>query len=325
DALQSADSALARSTADESPPQRSVVVPADAGVPGQSWLADGYAAHAANPTVGSFRRGFDWPSGDGPLDVHVVYNDARLDVSDDVDYDVHSYGETRVRTSRNLSTSGLRDVLQSDVDFLHFVGHVTADGMLCSDGMLDVRTLARMGVSAFFLNGCRSYEQGRALLTAGAVGGIVTVDDVGDETAGSVGRVVSMLLDAGFPLYAVLDVLELTGVRTDRYTILGDGTLSLRHNASGIPMLKEIDSAEWTQTSDQLPLTIHHYPTGNDSLGGMTAYNVAAAESVVQSARATETAIPRERLDEFLADSGIAVVLDGDLRFTDDLSVADLR
>jgi hypothetical protein len=325
DALQSPDSALARSAADTSQMQRSVVVPLNSDTPGQSWLGDGYAAHAANPTVGSFRRGLDWPSGDGPLEVHVVYNDARLDASDDVDYDVHTYGETTVSTSQNLSTTGLRDVLQADVDFLHFVGHVTADGMLCSDGVLDVRTLADTGVNAFLLNGCRSYEQGRALLTAGAVGGIVTVDDVADETAGAVGRSVSMLLDAGFPLYAVLDVLELTGVRTDRYTILGDGTLSLRRNASGAPILLEIDSAEWTQASDGLPATIHHYPTGAHGLGGMTAYNAVPAESVVQSARVTETAIPRENLDEFLADSGIPVVLDGALRFTDDLSVADFR
>jgi hypothetical protein len=35
------------------------------------------------------------------------------------------------------------------MDFLHYIGHIDADGFECRDGRLDVRTLDRVGVDAF--------------------------------------------------------------------------------------------------------------------------------------------------------------------------------
>ena len=326
DSLGSASGPLARSAPASSSSTCSVVAPAAADTPGQTWIADGYAVRAANPTVGSFRRAFQWPDDDGgPLDVHVVYNDARLEASEQPAYDIHSYRETSVTTSQNLTTSQLRSVLQSDVDFLHFVGHVTDAGMVCPDGALDVRTLVNTGVSAFLLNGCRSYEQGRALLTAGAVGGIVTVDDVADATAGRVGETVGALLAAGSPLYAILDGLKRVGISPGRYSILGDGTFAVRRSQSGSANLLVVNTDAADADADAIPITTYHYPKGENGMGSVASYRHATAAPVVHSTSPRQMTIPRENLDEFLADSGIPVVLDGDLRFTDDLSAAEFR
>ncbi|MFB6269291.1 MAG: hypothetical protein ABEH83_05065, partial [Halobacterium sp.] len=256
-------------------------------------------------------------------DVHVVYNDARLDAPDAAAYDVHTYQDTDVTTSHHLTTSGLRDVLYDDVDFLHFVGHVTEHGLVCSDGVLDVRTLARTGVKAFFLNGCRSYEQGRALLTAGAVGGIVTVDDVADATAGGVGSDAAVLLDAGYALYAVLDVLSRTGVPADRYTVLGDGTFSVRRTVTSGPILYDFDTDAYAPGADPIPFTVRCYPYDENSMGAVVSHSFSDAASHVQSASPRHATITREELSDYLADPGIPTLVDGDLYLTDDLSVDD--
>jgi hypothetical protein len=336
--------ALARSFGGPPADAAAVVRPSAAATPGHVWACPGFAVDAANPTVGSFRRGFDWPSGEGDLDVHVVYNDERLDAPDELAYDVHETEETAVRASRSLTTADLRDALTTETDFLHFVGHVTERGMECPDGALDVRTLPTTGVGAFFLNGCRSYEQGFALLTAGAAGGIVTVDDVEDEVAGSVGRDAAMLLDAGFPLYGVLDALGQTGTDTSRYTVLGDPTLALRRNPSGMAGLwageaaaratdvggdgrdgEDGDGEGGNDGTDEAggSFTISRYPNGENGVGAMTSTNYGPPRTQLGSAEPSEHELSREEVASLLADESFPIHLDGQLRRPRDLSPDD--
>ena len=324
-ALQSTDGALARSASATAPTPHSVVVPADAETPGHSWIAPGHAVQASNPTVGSFRRDLSVSAADGALDVHVVFNDARLQQGDVSLFDSHPYRETDVRVSHDLSTAELREALYEDVDYFHFVGHVTDSGMVCPDGALDTRTLARTGVKAFFLNGCRSYEQGRALLTAGAAGGLVTVDDVADDDARSVGEITATLLSVGFPLYGILDALDLAGTPADRYTILGDGQSSVRQSHSNISILHAFDTDAIQTASEAWPVSIYHYPHGNSGIGGMTVYSHTDTPTAVYDASVRETTLPQSALEKFFADSGIPTLVDGEVHLTDDLSVEQFR
>jgi len=324
-ALQSTDGALARSASATTLTQRSLVVPADAETPGHSWVAPGNAVRASNPTVGSFRRDLSASADDGALDVHVVFNDARLQQGDVSLFDSHPYRETDVRVSHDLSSAELREALYEDVDYFHFVGHVTDSGMMCPDGALDTRTLARTGVKAFFLNGCRSYEQGRALLTAGAAGGFVTVDDVADDDARSVGEMAAALLGVGFPLYGILDALELAGTPADRYTILGDGQSHIRQSHSNISVLHVFDTDAVQATSGAWPVSIHHYPHAKSGIGGMSAYSHTDTPSAIYDASVRETTLPQSALEAFFADSGIPVLIDGEVHLTDDLSVEQFR
>jgi hypothetical protein len=326
DALQGgADGELARSTAASSPTPLSVAVPEQRETPGQSWISPDLAPDAANPTVGSFRRGLDWPSGDGPLDVHVVYNDSRLDACEETAYDVHELADTNVRISESLTTRELRDALTEDVDFLHFVGHVTDAGMLCRDGALDVRTLADTGVNAFLLNGCRSYEQGRALLTAGAVGGIVTVDDVADETAGAVGRSVSMLLDAGFPLYAVLDVLRESGASAQRYAILGSGTLAFRAAPTKMPVFSEFNARDQEPATGDVELYCRYYPYGAFGMGSFVRPIHGDGSGFVGAAQARAEYVERDNLDGWLDRLSTPMRVDGAIRHPATLEPSDFE
>ncbi|SEW19841.1 hypothetical protein [Halobacterium jilantaiense] len=314
--------ALARSLDQPSRAASGVVRPAPTDTPGHVWAGEGFAVDAANPTVGSFRRGFDWPSGAGPLDVHVVYNDERLAAPDELAYDVHETGDTDVRVSHSLTTAELQEALLSETDFLHFVGHVTERGMVCPDGELDVRTLPMTGVGAFFLNGCRSYEQGFALLTAGAAGGIVTVDDVEDGVAGTVGRDAAMLLDAGFPLYGVLDALGQTGTDTSRYTALGDPTLTLRRSTSGAAGLWSATTAE-QPGANGVPRTIAWYPNGENGIGSMASMNYGPPERHFLSAQPTTCSLSRDTLADMLATETGPLLVDGRLRRPETLSPDD--
>jgi hypothetical protein len=326
DALQDgADRELARSIPASSPTPLSVAIPEQRETPGQSWISPDLAPSAANPTVGSFRRGFDWPSGDAPLDVHVVHNDSRLEVHEEPAYDVHELAETDVRVSQSLSTTELRDALTEDVDFLHFVGHVTDAGMLCRDGALDVRTLADTGVSAFLLNGCRSYEQGRALLTAGAVGGIVTVDDVADATAGTVGRTVSMLLDAGFPLYAVLDVLRESGPSAQRYAILGSGTLAFRAAPTTMPVFSEFDPRDQEPATGDVALYCRYYPYGAFGMGSFVRPMHGDGNGFVGAAQARVEHVERDNFAGWLDRLSTPMRVDGEIRHPESLRPADFE
>jgi hypothetical protein len=293
--------------------------------PGHVWLGDGFVANAINSTLGSLRRALEWPRDDGPLDVHVVYNDDSIDAPDEVPYDTHATEETNLQVSRSLSTAELRNALLAETDFLHFIGHVTERGMECSDGTLDVRTLPTTGVGAFFLNGCRSYEQGFALLTAGATGGIVTTDDIEDTVASTAGRHAAVLLGNGFPLYAVLDVFSHAGVGTERYTVLGDPTLQLRKPLTGSPVLYEFATDETADASDAVPLTSHSYPGKETGLASLLMSVHTADSHNLLSASATSTAMSFENLAEYLESVTMPTLLDDDLHLTDDLSVEDFR
>ncbi|WP_336036025.1 hypothetical protein [Halobacterium yunchengense] len=320
----SADAAVAPADAAASPPSPpSVVTPADAGTPGHCWVDGGFAAGASNPTVGSYRRALDWPRGTDPLTVHVVSCGDRPDAADAATYGTHAYQETAVRTSRDLTTSELRDVLYDDVDFLHFAGDVTEAGMVCRDGVLDVRTLARTGVKAFFLDGCRSHEQGRALLTAGAVGGLVTVDDAADAGERRVGRTVSLLLDDGFPLYGVLDALRATRPPGDRYAILGSGTLAFRRSASAVPVLYAFDGDGFDD--GETTATARYYPYGEHGMGSLFTPMHPDADSTIVSAYVREERVQRAALERWLAGASTPVVVDGELHRTPELSLADFE
>jgi len=230
-----------------------------------------------------------------------------------------------VRVSHSLTTAELQDALLTDTDFLHFVGHVTERGMVCPDGALDVRTLPTTGVGAFFLNGCRSYEQGFALLTAGAAGGIVTVDDVADENAGRVGYQTAMLLDAGFPLYAVLDALGHAGADPGRYTLLGDPAFALRRNSSGAVVLYSFAAGAAGSGDGSVPLTTLNYPVGENGPGAQWTSNHTSSESYLANAAARAETLTRDELARYLDIHPDPALLGGELRLTDVLSLTDFE
>ncbi|MFC3956804.1 hypothetical protein [Halovivax cerinus] len=73
-----------------------------------------------------------------------------------------------VDVRHGVTRAELRDLLDTGVDLLHFVGDVDC-GFSCSDGVLDPAELARSNARVVFLDGPAGFETGRACVRNGSV------------------------------------------------------------------------------------------------------------------------------------------------------------
>jgi hypothetical protein len=212
-----------------------------------------------------------------PIRVAVVSNEAEMD--GELAAVRETYGDLTddsfdVTVERRLRPEQLRALLESDVDFLHYVGHATPDGLRClGDRYVDVGEVAHTGVTAFCLNACESYTQGRRLIEAGALGGIVTHGEVNSDLAHRIGATLSRLLNNGFPLAAALDVAGTVHPVGTQYTVLGGAGVSVAQSGSAGPTV-------WIPESDGngYDATIETYQAPSQRLGVGTVW-----QSVLES------------------------------------------
>jgi len=136
-----------------------------------------------------------------------------------------------IEVRHDLTREEMRETLQSDVDFLHYIGHVDDRGMQCTDDYLDLTAEdLDVGVSAFLLNACQSYQQGEALVHRGSRGGIVTLSDVANSPATQLGRIIARLMNSGFNLRAALYVAKRELITGHQYIVVGDGGTTICHS-----------------------------------------------------------------------------------------------
>jgi hypothetical protein len=210
-----------------------------------------------------------------PIQVAVVSNEARMDPELEAVrslYGDHIDLSFDVDVHRRLDRRSFRALLESDVDFLHYVGHATPDGLECPDGrMLDVATVAETGVTAFCLNACQSYTQGRRLVEAGALGGVVTHGDVGSEAAHRIGATISRLLNNGYPLGAALDVSGTVHPIGHQYSVIGEEDVSVVQSGTAGPTLWIL-----SQSTDDYELRVRRYttPMEDHKVGGFIQIHV---------------------------------------------------
>ncbi|MFB6150439.1 MAG: hypothetical protein ABEJ40_01410, partial [Haloarculaceae archaeon] len=204
----------------------------------QAYIGDGIPVGASKMTVDAYYRRLEYsPSTDPRIRVSVVCNDEEMtdeNVVSDI-YGTRDWIEFDIGFRDHLTTAEMRDVLRTDTHFLHYIGHVDDEGIRCSDGYLDTRDLDEVNVSAFLLNACDSYDQGRGLVANGAMAGLATVTDVVNKAATSVGRTVAKLLNQGFSLASTLRIVEEYEQIGHHYIVIGDGSTSLVENQSGTP------------------------------------------------------------------------------------------
>lgn len=225
-----------RSTAD----REDIVAPRTTGSMEEAWFGEGIPLGATRATLSAFRNRLAGGPSDGPTSVAVVCNDRDMLAERDAasrTYGARSDRPLDVSIHEAVSTAAFADLLASDLDFLHYVGHVDAAGFECSDGFLDAEDLSSVGVRAFLLNACQSYRQGLALIDGGSVGGVVTLDAVADDGALTIGRTVARLLDLGFPLRAALSIAREESVVGGHYIVVGDGSVDVAQDGTGIPIL----------------------------------------------------------------------------------------
>jgi hypothetical protein len=155
---------------------------------------------------------------------------------DELPFDVTLYDD--------LTMDRLMLVLESAIDYFHYIGHIDDGGFECSDGTLDASALDEVGVDTFFLNACQSYNQGVELIRRGGIGGVVTLDEVINSGAVRVGKTMTRLLNRGFPLRAALNIARDRSIVGSQYIVVGDGNVDIAHGASPAPNLVEVQKGD---------------------------------------------------------------------------------
>jgi len=167
------------------------------------------------------------------ISVLVVCNDEQMREEGEVAdlYGLRDMVQFDIEVRHDLTREEMRETLQSDVDFLHYIGHVDDRGMQCTDDYLDLTAEdLDVGVSAFLLNARQSYQQGEALVHRGSRGGIVTLSDVANSPATQLGRIIARLMNSGFNLRAALYVAKRELITGHQYIVVGDGGTTICHS-----------------------------------------------------------------------------------------------
>ena len=284
----------------------------------QLWIADGVPIGASEPTLGAYRNGLDRSPVEREIEAVVVCNDSRMAAENE------SVGELlgdntpfdlQVRPYRDLYADELRAVLERDADFFHFVGHVDEEGFVCADGHLDASTLGTVGVDAFFLNACDSYEQGRTLLDAGAIAGIVTTVDVLNDAAVGMGQLVSRLLDNGFPLGTALRVATGEHGIEEGYTVVGDAGMQVTQAEGKTAFFTRVEALE----DGGYRYRAETFPTDQSELGSVVVPYSSGVRNWYLAGDTAEARIAEAELRESLALGDRPVWFDGDLRWSSEL------
>jgi hypothetical protein len=242
--------------------------PPDARTTTHAWVGEGYPLGTAKTDTTAIRRRLDRTVDDsGPISVHLVCNDdAMAEETAGELYGLRDLLEFEVSVGHDLTTAEFRELCHTEIDFLHYIGHVDEGGVVCADGSLDLRTLESTDVRAFLLNACHSYQQGEALVDAGADGGIVTLSRVFNDQATKMGRLAARLLNHGFPLDATMDVLSHGPLSSHRYAAVGDHRTAVCQPTDSLPgsaTIKSIDNSEVT-------VQVQNYFTDREPLGKIT-------------------------------------------------------
>ncbi|RRJ33759.1 hypothetical protein [Halocatena pleomorpha] len=287
------------------------------------WLADGYPMQGTKPTLDAFERRFD-PITATEYEVVVISNDAQMEAESDVAelYGQHERMDFDVTIREQLSRANLRELFTEEYDLVHYVGHVDADGLQCADGWLDVRTLDAVNTRIFVLNGCRSYEQGEALVERGAVSGLCTLANVGNTPATQIGRTVARLLNGGFSLSGVLDIISEDFLTGQQYMIVGDPSRAVvqRHDATSI--LAEITPAS---DNDELRVDIHGYPTIRSPVGMLYAPAIDEETFYLNSGHMTTVTASRSEIKEYLHHDRFPVRIAGSFAWSDAVSLDSIE
>jgi hypothetical protein len=286
----------------------------------QVWVGDGTPLGATKALPEAYHNRLRRSAVEGDIDITVVCNDRSMTAESAVVDETYGAGVDlpfEVTVHEDLTRAELRAAF-AEGDFLHYVGHIDDRGFACTDGPLDAGTLDSVGVDAFLLNACTSFEQGAELVRAGAVAGIVTLNDVVNDEAVQMGRLLARLLNHGFPLTGALDVANDVRPIGDQYTVVGDGTLTLARSKGSppnAPVVVDVDG-------DTYEVEYNLYPTNRVSTGGLVRpYINGGSEHYLFSSHLDTFRVDGEALADFLADETRPIRIDGQLRWSDSMDL----
>ncbi|MEM2934598.1 MAG: hypothetical protein QXL78_06695 [Methanocellales archaeon] len=140
------------------------------------------------------------------------------------------------------SRRDLKEIFAAGYDMVHYIGHCAARGFLCSDGNLSATELEVNNTPAFFLNACRSYEEGMELIKRGSVCGVVTLFKVLNKEALEIGYTFARLLSCGFPVCDAVALARRRSLYGRDYLVLGNGMYVLMQGQNfNVPFIWELE------------------------------------------------------------------------------------
>lgn len=288
-----------------------------------AWFGDGVPDWATKGSLEAYRNGLGRSLSED-ISIAVVQNDPRMEPEREATESTYGPRERLpfdVSFYRDVSKATLRDILTDDLDFLHYIGHLDANGFECTDGSLSVEGLDRVGVDAFFLNACRSYEQGLELIQAGAIGGVVTINEVVNTEAVSVGKTLARLLHRGFPLSPAVDLAGQQSLLGDQYVVVGDGDLTVSQSKSG-----SVFVGHFEPRPEGFEVVLTMYPTSQKGLGSLfmpTFEN--EYRHYLNAGEVGPIRVSTDQAADLLEEEDAPILVDGKLHWSSELEVADLR
>ncbi|MFC4552022.1 MULTISPECIES: CHAT domain-containing protein [Halorussus] len=279
----------------------------------QAWVGDGTPERGAKLV----REAFEHPQGeptDGTIDVTVVCNDEEMRAEHDTVADVYGTREVvpfDLDCRFGVETDELRDLLAADTDLFHFIGHIDGDGFECPDGVVDATTLAKTGATTALLNGCRSHDQGVALVERGTKAAVVSLADVGNRGASEVGETLARLLNHGFGTGSALELArEYTSIGRD-YVVVGDPSVAIAQRSANTAMTYDIR----TGSADGLEITPMVYSTRVGVVGRIVRSHLPKDETYfLRFGRLPTMTSDWKRVRHVLGDSA-PLIVDGDLQW----------
>lgn len=283
------------------------------------WVGDGIPLNAGKSIRAGYEHtlsGSDREPDDGPR-ILVVCNDSTMTEEalaarenyqrrDDLPFDV----ELR----EGVSTDRLRDLLTRDSDLFHFVGHATDAGLECPDGHLDPTTVSSVGATALLLNACQSYPHAVELIERGASGGLVTLADVGNDTAFEIGTDLARMLSRGYSIGISRSLLRRASMLSGVYTVVGDSGTSIGQPVD-ICTVDTVERRDGRYHLQEQRITGKQFPTGT-----MVQSTVFDSPTILAGGDVEKRSCTEAELLEVLDVEDIPVFIDGDLHWSADIT-----
>ncbi|WP_226040101.1 hypothetical protein [Natrinema sp. DC36] len=284
----------------------------------QSWTGIENAEITSTAPLVAYENSIGRTPKDGPIEIKVVCNDP--DMREELKSVNGTYGtrkelpfETTIHYE--LTTSALTEVLAKESDFFHYIGHIDAEGFQCSDGKLNAATVDTVGAKAFLLNACQSQEQGLHLVKAGSIGGIVTLGNVVNSGAVSIGSLIARLLNLGFPLYGALDITRQENIVGQQYRMVGDARTTIAQSETRIPNVCLVNDGKEEIRADVVP-----YISAEIRRGGVFFPYLEPVDlySVIPH-RIEDIIVTNSQLEDFYNEGEFPVLLNGGVQWSDEL------
>ena len=281
----------------------------------QAWAGRGIPTNGMKLLSAAYSHGRMLPN-DGIIDITVVCNDSRMRREWDAVSEIYeNRDEVSIETTVEFGVGKekLRDLLQESSDLFHYIGHVDDRGFDCLDGFLDAEILDKVETKAFLLNACDSFEQGEALIDAGASAGIVSLSEVGNRGAIEIGEMLAKLFHQGFSVGASLTIARQYTDIGSRYMGIGDVGLTLAQCKDGVSVLFEIIN-QGDKVSTAL---VHGYPNRDHPFGTIfVPYVFESNYHFISSGQFATLNTPESDLKESIDGSIVPIIVDGQLTWS---------